>query len=189
MTKEKLRKIFKQKRIDLSRQQRAEYDAMLFEQLKQLDWNAYHYVHIYLTLRKFNEPDTSALIQWLKAFYPQVKLVISRSDFATGEMLNYLWNADTVIKENAWGIPEPEDGTLVDESLIDLVLVPLLVTDVAGNRVGYGKGFYDRFLSRCRKDVRTLGLSYFEPVETISDVDAWDRALQHLITPFRTYNF
>ena len=86
------------------------------------------------------------------------------------------------LQENAWGIPEPVDAEEVEVSEIDAVLAPLLVVDKQGNRVGYGKGFYDRFFAACRPDVKRLGLSYFEPVENITDVHGLDVPIQVLFS-------
>ena len=66
-------------------------------------------------------------------------------------MVNYLLTDNTSIKKSAWGVPEPIDGIEVPENKIDVVFVPLLAFDTQGNRVGYGKGYYDTFLRKCRK--------------------------------------
>ena len=189
MRKDQLRKVYKLKRQSLGLDELAALNGQIFQLLKQLDWNAYEYVHVYLPLIKFNEPDTRRLIAWLSESHPHINLVISKSDFQQGEMQHYLLDAHTKLVENKWGILEPITGQLLDEKLIDLVLVPLLVVDKQGNRVGYGKGFYDRFLSKCRKDVKTCGICFFEPVDTISDVGPWDISLQACITPNGLYQF
>lgn len=189
MTKSELRKIFKSQRNSLTVEDQYLLNEHLFEQFKKIEWANYSYVHVYLTLAKFNEPDTSNLIKWLRQFYPEIKQVISKSNFETGELLHYALNEETQLVENNYGILEPIYGDLVDEKLLDIVLVPLLVVDHFGNRVGYGKGFYDRFLLKCRKDVKTYGISFFEPVELISDVGEWDVRLTNLITPNGIYSF
>jgi 5-formyltetrahydrofolate cyclo-ligase len=73
--------------------------------------------------------------------------------------------------------------------MIDLVFIPLLACDLQGNRVGYGKGFYDRFLSKCRYDVKKIGLSFFDPVDKIEDVNVFDIPLDECITPKKTWVF
>jgi 5-formyltetrahydrofolate cyclo-ligase len=72
---------------------------------------------------------------------------------------------------------------------IDLVFVPLLCVDKKGNRVGYGKGYYDKFLKECRRDIIKIGFSYFEPVEKIDDVNRYDVKLNYCITPESFYSF
>ncbi|MGO1817428.1 MAG: 5-formyltetrahydrofolate cyclo-ligase, partial [Sphingobacterium sp.] len=91
--------------------------------------------------------------------------------------------------ENAWGIPEPVVDDPVEIGLLDGVLVPLLVADVEGNRVGYGKGFYDRFLARCKPGVLKMGISYFPPIERIENVGAWDIPIDGLFFPQATRFF
>ena len=189
MTKSELRKEYKKRRNNLSIHDQATLNEQLFEKLRLLDWENYTYIHVYLTLERFNEPDTTRLIKWLREFHPHIQLVISKSDFTNGSMQNYILNDQTELIENSYGILEPTEGDLVDELLIDLVFVPLLVVDIEGNRVGYGKGFYDRFLSKCRTDIKSYGISFFEPVQRISDVEEWDRRLTHCITPLHIYSF
>src|SRR5690606_27969443 len=183
MTKGELRKLYKQKRMALSPTECQKMDKQISDRLLVLDWSDCRSLHVYLPFGKFNEPDTSALVEWLRTNYPHIRLVLSRSDVEQSTMTNYLWDEHTELVTNKWGILEPVAGELVDEQLIDVVLVPLLVADAQGHRVGYGKGFYDRFLARCRSDVRTIGLSYFELVEKIDDVGHWDIPLKYCINP------
>jgi 5-formyltetrahydrofolate cyclo-ligase len=63
------------------------------------------------------------------------------------------------------------------------VLVPLLIFDRQGHRVGYGKGFYDRFLRRCGPETRRIGISLFDGIDKISDVHSSDETLHQCITP------
>ena len=70
-----------------------------------------------------------------------------------------------------------------------MVILPLLAFDQQGYRVGYGKGFYDKFLSGCREDCLKVGFSYFEPIETIDDCNEFDVPLDLCITPQNVYVF
>ncbi len=189
MTKSELRQLYKQKRIDLSARECQSRNAMLLQHLMTLDWQACHYLHVYLSIVKFNEPDTMPLLNWVREHYPHIHLVVSKSDQEARTMANFLWDEHTQFQVNHWGIPEPVAGEFVDEQLIDTVLVPLLVADKQGHRVGYGKGFYDRFLARCRPDVRTIGLSYFELVDVIDDTGPWDVPLKYCVDPNGLYSF
>lgn len=189
MTKDQLRKEYKQRRNALTLEEKTTFDQKIFEQLKQFDWSMYNYVHVYLPMHKFNEPDTAQFIKWIRTFHSHINLVISKSDFSTGVMHNYCLDDTTDLLENKWGILEPNDGELVAEEKIDFVLVPLLIVDEQGNRVGYGKGFYDRFLAKCRANVESYGISYFEPVESITNVGEWDVILTGCITPSKVYSF
>ena len=95
----------------------------------------------------------------------------------------------TPLKNNHWGIPEPQSGIKINPDQIDVVFVPLLIFDKQGHRIGYGKGYYDRFLSKCKKDTIKVGLSYFDPVERIEDIQSHDVPINFGITKDRVYEF
>lgn len=105
------------------------------------------------------------------------------------QLINYFLEDGNQIKENQWNIPEPQFGEITAAEKIDLVIVPLLAFDLKGNRVGYGKGYYDRFLKQCRPDCKKVGLSFFEPVQKIIDVDDYDVKLTQCITPEKSFVF
>ena len=104
-------------------------------------------------------------------------------------MTNYLLTDSTVIKKNSWNIPEPVDGIDIDSQKIDVVFVPLLAFDKRGHRIGYGKGFYDKFLSECRPETLKIGLSFFEAEEIINDISDSDVVLDYCVTPHQHYIF
>lgn len=189
MTKNELRKVYKNKRAQLDDQQCAFYDTQILKHLTELDWSSYQYLHVFISLSVYKEPDTSQFINWLTHHHPHIKLVLSKADFIDGVMVNYLWDENTVFEESSWGITEPVNGVQVQDNLVDVVLVPLLVADLKGNRVGYGRGFYDRFLNSCRLDVVPIGISYFDLVDEISDTEVWDYPLRYCITPEKVHRF
>jgi 5-formyltetrahydrofolate cyclo-ligase len=100
-----------------------------------------------------------------------------------------MMDQDSAMQPNRWGISEPIGGLTIDPIEIDVVLVPLLAFDMTGNRVGYGKGFYDKFLPRCKPGCRRIGVSFFEPVNKISDTDAFDQRLTAALTPHDWFVF
>ena len=105
------------------------------------------------------------------------------------DLINYLLTDSTVIKLNHWQVPEPMDGIEIPAEKIDVVILPLLAFDLDGNRIGYGKGFYDVLLSKCRPDVIKVGLSLFEAEEKISDVSPLDVPLDYCVSPKQIYKF
>ncbi|HKX86743.1 MAG TPA: 5-formyltetrahydrofolate cyclo-ligase, partial [Flavobacterium sp.] len=145
------------------------------------------YFHLFLPIEAQKEINTEFLLQVLAGRDKEV--VIAKSDFETLKMTHYLLTDNTKIKTNDYGIPEPVDGLEVPVSKIDVVFVPLLAYDKNGNRVGYGKGFYDQFLSECKEDVIKIGLSYFDPEEDIDDIIESDIRLDYCITPFGVIEF
>lgn len=139
------------------------------------------YFHLFLPIEAQKEVNTEFLLQILAGRDKEV--VVSKSDFNTKGMTHYLLTDNTKLQVNDYGIPEPVDGLEVPSQKIEVVFVPLLAYDKKGNRVGYGKGFYDQFLSQCKPDVIKIGLSYFDPEETISDVYESDVKLDFCVTP------
>jgi 5-formyltetrahydrofolate cyclo-ligase len=78
---------------------------------------------------------------------------------------------------------EPKRGSNISPADIDMVIVPLLAVDQQGHRIGYGKGYYDRFLKLCRTDCLKIGVSFFEPEETIKEKSTEDVLLNGCLTP------
>lgn len=128
-----------------------------------------------------SEVQTEYLLSIL--FGKDKNVVVSKSNFEDGTLQHILLTDQTRLIINAHGIPEPESGIVIDEKQLDVVFVPLLCADSQGNRVGYGKGFYDKFLQKCKPETRFIGLSFFEPVEEILDTHKNDVRLHALVTP------
>ena len=145
-------------------------------------------LHLFLPIVSKKEVNTWLIVDRLRTEYPRVRISIPKvSDQHT--LINYYFEDNAQVTENKWGIPEPQFGEIIPAEKIDLVLVPLLAFDLRGNRVGYGRGFYDRFLKQCRQDCRRVGLSFFDPVDSISDVDDFDVRLTHCVTPEKLFTF
>ncbi|MBS7565400.1 5-formyltetrahydrofolate cyclo-ligase [Mucilaginibacter sp. Bleaf8] len=189
MIKQELRKLYIDKRKQLSQADYEDLNHRLLLQFQQLNLSAVKYIHLFLPIHKRKEPDTFLLRQWLHENHPDIQLVFPKADFATYTMQSFLDDADLKLATNAYGIPEPVTGNLIMPHEIDMVLVPLLAFDERGYRVGYGKGFYDRFLAQCRPDALFIGLSFFEPVHSIEDADELDTRLHLCITPDEIYYF
>lgn len=189
MTKKEARKVFKEKRLSLTVGDRNRFDDLILIHFQQLQLPDLFYVHTYLAMKEQREIETDHLLHYLEFRNPELKIVIPRIDHTTSELLHIEYDELVDVMKNEWGIHEPVNGNLVDEQLIDLVFVPLLAFDEDGYRVGYGKGFYDKFLAKCRPDVLKVGLSYFEPIPRISDRAQFDIPLNYCVTPQRVYEF
>ncbi|BCY27709.1 5-formyltetrahydrofolate cyclo-ligase [Flavobacterium okayamense] len=187
MNKKTLRQKYKEKRQKLSIEEIEEKSLAIANNLLQLNiWNK-TYFHIFLPIVEQKEVDTEFILQILAG--KDKEIVISKSDFATREMLHFLLTDNTKIVKNEYNIPEPVNGLPVPVEMIDVVFVPLLTYDKQGNRVGYGKGFYDKFLSQCKPDVIKIGLSFFEPEEQIDDVLETDVKLDFCVTGEKILQF
>ena len=187
MFKKEVRQKYKAFRQQLSAEDIEDKSLAIANRLLSLDIWDKTYFHLFLTIEEQKEVETEFVLQILAG--KDKEIVVSKSDFETREMTNYLLTDNTKFKKNEYNIFEPVDGLEVPNSKIDVVFVPLLAYDKNGNRVGYGKGFYDNFLSKCREDVVKIGLSFFEPEEFIEDVSTTDIRLNYCVTPFGISNF
>lgn len=188
-TKQALRKIYREKRIGLSTEKFHQLHDQLMMQVDALEFGPSQTIHLFLPIAGNKEPDTFAIAGRLRQRYPDMRIVLPKTEPGTHEMKHLIWDANTELVQNHWGIPEPVTGTAVQPQEIDAVFLPLLAFDELGNRVGYGKGYYDRFLAECRQTVRKIGLSLFEAVEAINDVSAHDVAMDLCLTPTRIWTF
>lgn len=185
MNKNELRAKYKALRQAFSE---AEIDAKslaIANNLLQLDFWDKTYFHLFLTIEEQKEVETEYILQILAG--KDKEIVVAKCNFETLEMTNYLLTDNTKFQKNEHNIFEPLDGLEVPNAKIEVVFVPLLAYDIKGNRVGYGKGFYDNFLSKCNEDVIKIGLSFFDPEETIDDVSPTDIRLNYCITPACVY--
>jgi 5-formyltetrahydrofolate cyclo-ligase len=145
------------------------------------------YFHLFLAIEEQKEVNTEFVLHLLSG--KDKEICISKSDFESRNMTHYLLTDYMKIKKNKYNIPEPVDGIEVPVNKLEVVFVPLLAFDSTGNRVGYGKGFYDKFLSECNSDSIKIGLSFFEPEELISDVFEGDVKLDFCVTPKSVFQF
>jgi len=139
-------------------------------------------VHIFLSLARTHEPDTWQLLDRIRREFPHIRLVVPRIN-KEGTLDNYYFEGLHQLKQSRFGILEPAQGIPANAMRIDMVLVPLAAVDIEGNRVGYGKGYYDKFLAECRPDCLKIGLSFFAPAERFSDVEDHDVPLDVCVTP------
>jgi 5-formyltetrahydrofolate cyclo-ligase len=153
------------------------------------DLSKIHFLHCFLPIEKFNEVETHIILQRAQRDYPHIKTLVPRVNFETNEIENLLFTHETELAPNLWQIHEPIHDELVETDKIDAVLVPLVCFDELGFRVGYGKGFYDKFLKNCRADCLKIGLSFFPPVEKIEDAQIFDVRLDYCVTPEKVFGF
>lgn len=187
MHKKELRIKYKALRVALSEEEREEKSLVIANQLLRLHiWDKTYY-HLFLSIAEQKEIDTEFILQILAG--KDKEIVISKSDFTTGTMTHFLLTDNTKIKKNEYNIPEPVNGLEVPAAKIEVVFIPLLAFDEKGHRVGYGKGFYDRFLKECSPETIKIGLSFFEPEKIIEDVFESDIRLNYCVTPNKIYSF
>lgn len=189
MTKKELRRIFKESRKSLSVHEIEKLNDLILIYFQKLELPFLNCVHSYIPSLKLAEPDTSNIIRYLKFKNPSLKVGVPKVDVHSGNMIHYHLKDDMDMITNEFGIDEPEDGETITEKEIEVVLVPLLAFDKKGFRVGYGKGYYDKFLARCNPYVIKIGLSFYEPVDAIEDINPFDIPLDFCVTPQKLYTF
>ncbi len=187
MLKHELRKKYKNLRAELDASYTSDLSILLTNHVLQIPIWDFFYFHIFLSIEEHKEVDTLPLITLLQG---KDKNIVVPKVVGQNSLENYLLTDNTVLKKNTWHIPEPVDGILIPENKIDVVFLPLLAFDYNGNRVGYGKGFYDTLLSKCRAETVKIGLSFFEVEESmIMDTHQSDVKLDYCVTPKKVYKF
>lgn len=189
MTKKEARTLYKQKRTEIPANQVEKLQDLLLVNFQRAPLPFFEYLHTYLPINVQHEVDTHPVIEYLRFCNPGMQVVVPQTDFSNRSMVHYLLDEEVVLKENEFHIMEPVSGNIVDPEVVDVILVPLLAFDKKGNRVGYGKGFYDRFLAECRPDTIKIGLSFFEAELSITDTNEFDIPLNYCVTPQRVYEF
>ncbi|GGF01125.1 5-formyltetrahydrofolate cyclo-ligase [Hymenobacter cavernae] len=190
MRKADLRRQMLARRRALAAEELASRSKLLCEQLfRHFEVTKWQWLHLFLPVTSQNEPDTWLIIQrvWREQLPMQLAVPVVQPD--TVSLRHYHLTPATPLAENRWHIPEPVGATEVAPAAFDAVLLPLLAFDELGHRVGYGKGFYDRFLLECRPKALRVGLSLEPPVERIVDAWAGDMPLHACITPERVWRF
>ncbi|WP_337041388.1 5-formyltetrahydrofolate cyclo-ligase [Emticicia sp. 17c] len=190
MKKAALRKEYLQRRKEIPASEINQYSKKIHDWLFQsFPIHQYAVIHTFMPIKHKNEVNTELIIDTLrKDFSADIVIPKSHDD---GSLTNYSLKKDTILLENKFGVPEPINCSplTVNPKDVDLVLLPLLTFDKQGNRVGYGKGYYDRFLTQCRPDVVKIGVSFFDPVEVIEDVNPGDIRLNYCVTPNGIWSF
>ncbi|MBN9297433.1 MAG: 5-formyltetrahydrofolate cyclo-ligase [Filimonas sp.] len=189
MTKQELRNLYKQKRNAIDSKERLKLDDLLLIQFQQLSFDNVHSLFTYWPLAHQAEPNTLLFSSYLRHMIPGLQIAYPVVDPTTETMQAVLINEETVYHTNHYGITEPTGGAIVPPAQIDLVFAPMLICDQQGYRVGYGKGYYDKFLESSHEHVLTIGFSYFEPVENIADTQSFDVPLSYCVTPTTIYEF
>lgn len=189
MLKAEARKLYNRKRLDLSMTDKLKWDDLILIHFQSLDLPFLDCALSYYPMEEKNEVNSILITDYLHFKNPSLQLCYPRTDAAHHTMQAVACHADSIFEANQWNILEPLDNVAVPPQMIDLVILPLLAFDANGHRVGFGKGFYDRYLQSCREDCIKVGLSYFPPVEQIEDAGEFDVPLDFCITPERAYVF
>lgn len=185
MKKTELRKIYKDKRSRLSLSEVESLSLGLLRQLKEFDFSEKKSFHCFLPIPDRNEVDTFPITDWLFESNKTIVVPAVREE----EMISCRLQPDYLVTTGPFNTLEPMECTPFNPLKIDVILMPMLICDKSGNRVGYGGGYYDRFLKKCRADILKIGLSFFAPIKKISDVIPEDVPLDYCVTPDSIVSF
>ncbi|KIC65029.1 5-formyltetrahydrofolate cyclo-ligase [Chryseobacterium taiwanense] len=186
MLKAELRKKYTQKRKALSTDEAFLLSEKVFENfIAYFNPKEGEKVHVFIPILERKEINTQLFID----FFLKQKIRVFVPKIVENKLINIEIFADTLFETSNWGIPEPVSNEDSGETFFHYVITPLLYCDEKGNRVGYGKGFYDGFFENTSKDVKKIGVNYFNPDENIDDVWENDIPLDYLVTPTDVLSF
>jgi 5-formyltetrahydrofolate cyclo-ligase len=189
MTKNHLRSIYKKKRIEISESEKLKLDDLLLIQFQSFDFTGIQLLLSYWPMENHSEPNVELMARYLRLMLPEMQIAYPEIDASDYSMQAILTDEDTDFKINNWGITEPIGTNIIPNYQVDLIFIPLLAFDERGYRVGFGKGYYDRYLAKCKPETIKMGFSYFEPVAQIADTNQFDVPLNYCITPQHIYEF
>ncbi|MAP54233.1 5-formyltetrahydrofolate cyclo-ligase [Altibacter sp.] len=186
MSKEELRHRYRLRREALASEEIETLSIAIANNCLTLPVWEKNYFHLFLSITEKKEVNTEYLLHIIQGRDKSV--IVSKSDFSSGDMKHFLLQENTPLRISRYGIPEPTEGIELLPQQIEVVFVPLLAFDRQGHRIGYGKGFYDRFLAQCAPQTIFVGLSFFEPEADIVS-ESMDVPLHYCVTPHHVYSF
>lgn len=154
--KEELRRHFLEARKRLSEKEVETKSAAIIDQILQLSaFKETDVVHSYVSITKNQEVNTSNLIQ--KCLHTGKRMIVPKI-LGKGKLQHVEIKSLNDLQKNSLGIPEPDDGKEISVETLDLIIVPMVAGDHFKNRIGYGEGYYDRFLAK--STAITIGLLF-----------------------------
>lgn len=187
MDKVVARKLGKAVRAGLSPEEKLARDERIVARAKaELEWTRYRRAHVFLPIKRLGEIDTWPLVAWMWREWPEIEVYAPK---LSGGVAQVKIGPETQFEVNTGGIPEPIEGAVLGGQDLDLVLTPLLAFDARGGRVGYGGGFYDRFLASQPRALR-VGLAYEDCLVTEGIMtEGYDIRLHALLTEQKMWRF
>ena len=185
MDKKTLRLLYKRKRAEFDSLKIEELSIKIANQILKLPIWGFDNFHIFMGVDNLKEINTNYIISVLQG---RDKNIIIPKVISNAQLIHYLLTDTTKLRLNRWNVLEPINGIEVKPKSIQVVFVPLLAYDCYGDRVGYGKGYYDKFLSKCGEECLKIGLSFFNPEKKIL-TSPKDIRLNFCVTPKKIYNF
>lgn len=187
MKKADFRTCYKLKRLELSPAEIEKRSEKICEAIFtkfQLEGKT---MSLFLPIEKHKEINTYHILE--KGISIGATIALPKIVPNTHTLKHYQYESHSKLEVNSIGIPEPIKGKLIKTESLDIVFIPLLAVDKTGHRIGYGKGFYDRFLKKCSAHCLFVGLHLFDEFVDIEDIDVHDVQLDYCVTPYQIVKF
>lgn len=191
MKKKDIRRYYKEKRQELTASQINKMDDLMLIHFQQLPIDIPSSIMTYAAMEHLKEFNPQLITDYCYFKNPNqiLSYPVMNEQQEISEMISMAVDEETLFETNEFGIAEPIDGKKIMPGSIEMLIVPLLGFDTKGYRVGYGKGYYDRFLKKCNTDCIKVGFSYFDPVDVIEDINTFDIPLDFCITHEKFFEF
>ncbi|MBE7030373.1 MAG: 5-formyltetrahydrofolate cyclo-ligase [Ruminococcaceae bacterium] len=180
MSKASLRKVMLSYRRELSKEEVVRNSQQIFTKIRPILEDKQS-VMVYLSFQ--NEVDTFALLDWL--WEQKKNVAVPVCDTKAFEIFPSVLNSSRELVHNKYGILEP-DIICTPDFCYDAVVIPGIAFDLSGNRIGFGKGYYDKFLSTQKNNPLKIGLCH--DFQLLSDIpsEPHDFCMDYIITERRT---
>lgn len=186
MKKTEIRKRYLEKKESLCETEVHSLSENIFENfISTFDLKENQKIHCFLSIPEKGEVETKLFLNYF--FENKIRVFVPK--MVKGKLIALEINRETPFFENSWGIKEPAGEVDSGVKDFDMIITPLLYCDEFGNRVGYGKGFYDRFFAEINQNALKIGVSFFPPNEKVEDVSEFDVTLDYLVTPTAVLSF
>lgn len=184
MEKKEMRQAMLAKRLTLAEDERAQAGQLALKQVQKL-LRGNERVMLYMPFR--GELDTLIVARWL--LEQGGEIVLPLTDKHTRKLTPALVSGLAALQPAAYGILEPARSSceVVEPASLQAVIVPGAAFDQAGYRIGYGGGYYDRFLTRVSAECLTIGYGYDWQLVEVLDHDPWDQKLRYIVTDQRCW--
>jgi 5-formyltetrahydrofolate cyclo-ligase len=186
-TKHELRQIWKNERQKLSESEWKDRSEKLHDQFfNEIDLSGIKTLHTYLPIISKREPNTHLILDTLFSKYKQIICTVPFVQGNDQQMESVVFKPESIVSISKLGFEQPVFQQIIEPQELDLIILPLLAVDEQGYRLGYGKGFYDRYLARCRPNIMKVALSLFPPLPAGSFIaDSWDIAADHVLAIYQ----
>ena len=188
MNKEEIRKVYKLKRRKLIAGQIMIAEDLMLINFQKIKLPKFNSLMSYLPIEKENEFNPINAEDYCSFLNNKLSLSYPIVNFENETMKAVIVFGDNKYTENKYGVMEPLSGIKLEPKDINVMIVPLLAFDKNGYRVGYGKGYYDKYIEHCKPTMIKIGFSFFDPID-IEDVNKFDKKLDYCITPDKIYKF